>query len=370
MTAASSGVAMATTPSTPATAAATCCTAARATTQSTAAPAATGSTAASAPTRSPAKTATTCSSPSLTTARSTTSTAAPATTTSRGSAPTSTTTWSTASSSRRSSSARKSLLAPRVPSEARLTGGPRPLSVAVWDSAVRLSFDALEERAYQLEVKLRLLEVRHVVAVLQEPPFRPRERLVQWLHQGRRALVVAARRDQRRHADLAEPVDHVPVLERPGDGELVRPPHRLVDLLPELLARAFEHFRLRVEPADVVAVELVLLLLDAYPGPQVVVQPPRLLRPARCARRRRVEHEAREPVRLRERVFEREHAAPRRAEEVDPLEPEPFADRPELIDERPDRPERRIVRPVGLPAAKLVVGDDAPPLLGERAQPF
>ena len=53
--------------------------------------------------------------------------------------------------------------------------------------------------------------------------------------------------DQGRHADLAKAVDDVPVRERADDRELVRPPHRLVDLDAELRSRSCEQLGLRVE---------------------------------------------------------------------------------------------------------------------------
>jgi hypothetical protein len=52
---------------------------------------------------------------------------------------------------------------------------------------------------------------------------------------------------------------------------------------------------------------------------------------------------------------------------VNPLEPEPVTNALHLLDERLDRPERRIVGPRGLAAAKLVEEDD-PPALGERRE--
>src|ERR1041385_8602537 len=132
------------------------------------------------------------------------------------------------------------------------------------------------------------------------------------------------------------------MLERARHGELVRAPHRLVDLFAELLASPAEHLGLRVEANDVPAPELLLV--------QACCELLGLLRPARRARGRRVEHEAREPLRLGERVLEREHPAPRGAEEVDLAEAESLADRAQLVDERSDRPERRIVGPVRLAA--------------------
>jgi hypothetical protein len=55
---------------------------------------------------------------------------------------------------------------------------------------------------------------------------------------------------------------------------------------------------------------------------------------------------------------------------VDLVEPEAAANALQLLDERLDRPERRIVRPIRLSAPELVVEDDAPPLLGERPEPL
>src|SRR3954465_6626068 len=112
------------------------------------------------------------------------------------------------------------------------------------------------------------------------------------LDERRGALVVAAGGDQRRHVELAEPVDHVPLLERAGDGELVRPPHRLVRLLAELRAGARERLRPRIEATDVAALELRLGPLLVEARREVGVEAKRLLRPARRARRRRVECQA------------------------------------------------------------------------------
>ena len=55
---------------------------------------------------------------------------------------------------------------------------------------------------------------------------------------------------------------------------------------------------------------------------------------------------------------------------MDLVEPEPVAHRPELLDVGLDRPERGIVRAVGIPAPELVVVDDAPSLLRELPEPF
>ena len=72
------------------------------------------------------------------------------------------------------------------------------------------------------------------------------------------------------------------------------------------------------------------------------------------------------PGGLCERVLEREHPAPGRAEEVDLVEPEPVADALHLLDEGLDRPERRVVGPRRLTAAELVEEARPPALLGER----
>jgi hypothetical protein len=55
---------------------------------------------------------------------------------------------------------------------------------------------------------------------------------------------------------------------------------------------------------------------------------------------------------------------------MDPLKPKARTQVVELLDERLDDPERRVVGPVGDPAAELVVEDDAPPLLGQRPEPL
>src|SRR5919108_1222789 len=56
-------------------------------------------------------------------------------------------------------------------------------------------------------------------------------------------------------------------------------------------------------------------------------------------------------------MLEREHAAPRRAKQVDAIEPELIANRDDLIAEDIDIP-LDVLRPVRLAAADLVVEDD------------
>lgn len=53
---------------------------------------------------------------------------------------------------------------------------------------------------------------------------------------------------------------------------------------------------------------------------------------------------------------------------MEPVETERLAHGLQLLDEGRDRPQRRIVRPVGVSAAELVVEDHPPPLPGERPQ--
>ena len=118
------------------------------------------------------------------------------------------------------------------------------------------------------------------------------------------------------------------------------------------------------------ALELLLGRLLVEPHRELGVEAQRLLGPARRACRRRVEHEAREALRLGQGVLECEHPAPRGTEEMDPLQPEPLAQVVELLDEGLDDPQREVVRAVGDAAAELVVEDDAPPLLCERGQPL
>src|SRR5439155_9968720 len=238
----------------------------------------------------------------------------------------------------------------------------KPGYESAFEARLPAGLDAFEEVADDLEIPLRLLEVRHVRALLEDHPLGARDPLVERLDQLRSALVMPTRGDQRRDADLAEPADHVPALQRARDRELVRPPHRLVDLLAELRAGPLKDFRLRVEPADVPPPELLLV--------EPRRQASRLFGPAWRARGRGVEHEAREPARLRERVLEREHPSPRGSEQVDPFELEPLADALQLLDEDLDRPERRIVRPVRSTAPELVVEDDASPALRQRCEPL
>src|SRR5205814_2198447 len=66
-----------------------------------------------------------------------------------------------------------------------------------------------------------------------------------------------------------------------------------------------------------------------------------------------------EPVGPAEHVLLREHAAPRLAEQVDPVEAELLADSADLLDEELERP-LDVLRPVRVAAAELVVDDDLP----------
>jgi len=74
-------------------------------------------------------------------------------------------------------------------------------------------------------------------------------------------------------------------------------------------------------------------------------------------RQRRAEDQAHDPCRAGENVFEREHASPGRAEEMDPLEPELRANCVDLFAEDGDRP-LDVPRAIGAPATDLVVDDD------------
>src|SRR5438093_10512806 len=74
-------------------------------------------------------------------------------------------------------------------------------------------------------------------------------------------------------------------------------------------------------------------------------------------RERRAEDQAHDPCRAGENVFEREHASPGRAEEMDPLEPELRANCVDLFAEDGDRP-LDVPRAIGAPATDLVVDDD------------
>ena len=93
-------------------------------------------------------------------------------------------------------------------------------------------------------------------------------------------------------------------------------------------------------------------------------------RPLIHARERRAEDEADDPFRTGEHVLEREHAAPGRTEQMDPVEAELRAHRVHLFAEDIHRP-LDVLRPVRAAAADLVVDDDRPlgrePLEGTRS---
>src|SRR5262249_30227713 len=158
---------------------------------------------------------------------------------------------------------------------ARPRGRGRAVALAgTFETRLRAGLDPLQELPDHPQVALRLLEVGHVRAVLEKDPFGARDPAMERLDQRRGAFVVAPRGDQRRDADLPQPPDHVPVLERAGDRELVRPPHRLVDLFAELRPRPLEHVRLAIEPADVAAPELLSVKACGEAGSLLPPPPP------------------------------------------------------------------------------------------------
>ncbi len=80
------------------------------------------------------------------------------------------------------------------------------------------------------------------------------------------------------------------------------------------------------------------------------------------------EDQARDAARLAQGVFEREHAAPGMAKEMDAVEPERVTHRREFVYEEADAPERRIIQPLGIATPELVVQDDRAPGLRQRLQ--
>src|SRR5438067_11198633 len=89
-----------------------------------------------------------------------------------------------------------------------------------------------------VEVAVGLLEDRRVGALLEDDLLRGGDSLRERLRDRRRAHVVAAADDERRHADLAEAVADVPAAQGAGDRPLVRSLHRAVDVRGPLLAPA------------------------------------------------------------------------------------------------------------------------------------
>ena len=101
-------------------------------------------------------------------------------------------------------------------------------------------------------------------------------------------------------------------------------------------------------------------------GRQRGAQPPGLDRPLLHAGQRRAQHEARETAVAAQRVLERELTAPRRAEEMDPLELELVAQRGELVEEDLDAPVD-VLRAVRAATADLVVEDDGAAVSASRS---
>src|SRR5712692_4116977 len=85
----------------------------------------------------------------------------------------------------------------------------------------------------------------------------------------------------------------------------------------------------------------------------------------RCFGDGRGEDKAAEMLLVREGVVGREHPAPRVAVQVEGVKLQVNAEQLELVDEAVGPPQGRIVRPVGLAAAELVVEDDASSAAGE-----
>ena len=84
-----------------------------------------------------------------------------------------------------------------------------------------------------------------------------------------------------------------------------------------------------------------------------------LRRPLLHARERRTEDQTDDPLGTCEHVLEREHPAPGRAEEMDPVEPQLRAHRDDLFTKDVHRP-LEIVRAIRAAAANLVVDHDRP----------
>src|SRR5690606_77813 len=70
------------------------------------------------------------------------------------------------------------------------------------------------------------------------------------------------------------------------------------------------------------------------------------------------EDEALERLEMGQRIFDREPAAPRMAQQVHSLDAERLADCLHLLDVAANRPKRLVLRPGGGTAAELIIGDD------------
>ena len=160
----------------------------------------------------------------------------------------------------------------------------------------------------------------------------------------------------RRELQLAEPRGEVPAVESAGDRPFVRAPHRFVDVLAALGAPPADLDAVGAA-VDVAGLEVVLA------SAELVVESLRLGRPLRRGRERRAQDQALERLLPCERVLEREHPAPRRAEQVHAIEPEVRAQRVELVEEDGDAPVD-LLRRLRPPAPELVVEHHGP-LVGE-----
>src|SRR5918995_1932748 len=100
-----------------------------------------------------------------------------------------------------------------------------------------------------------------------------------------------------------------------------------------------------------------LLLRDGLALRERRAQACRLGGPRLRRRRGSIQREADQPAGFSQHVLEREHRAPRSAEQVDLFEPQLVADGWQLVEEEVERPELRVVGAVRVSAAELVVED-------------
>src|SRR5262245_48837159 len=224
------------------------------------------------------------------------------------------------------------------------------------------------------EVPLRFFPERHMGTIFEDDELRTRDALVDLFAAGGRQLVVQTDGDQRGNPDLVEAVEAVPVAQVPVVAELAGPPHGDVDLHGELLERLHDLREPWLAAAEVHPVDRHdrVLILRGLSSSRLLMAAKRLAEFLRepfqqaihlAAEERRVgdrrsEHEGAQMLLVGERVVGGEHPSPGMAVEVEPFEAEVGAESLELVDEAIRSPERRIVGPVRVAAAELVVDKD------------
>src|SRR4029453_2999516 len=186
-------------------------------------------------------------------------------------------------------------------------------------------------------------------ALFEQHPLRAGNASLRLSREPWRALVVAARGDKGRYADLPQPRPDVPAPEPAGRVPLAVSPQRLVDLPVSPCQSALHICGQRLDATDVPAPELGISplplriaagelepTLDVFGEP--IAKPARLCSPGLGRGRGRVERQGDQAGGPSQGVLDREHRAPRASEEMDPLEAKSAANGHHLVEEELQRP--------------------------------